>query len=148
MSDTNLEQRVEELEEKVRYLESKVTPEPEMTVRLYVRQQGWTSAPSVGKQIGVWGRFGQGNATLTLEPGRYTLLETYTIKTEDYGVVRWIMIKTGIGDRTTTSDGFAWLPVEPKLVDAENLYNQLRDSFPDTEVDDYTDSIWTQMKKA
>ena len=94
------------------------------------------------------GRFGQGNATLTLEPGRYTLLETYTIKTEDYGVVRWIMIKTGIGDRTTTSDGFAWLPVEPKLVDAENLYNQLRDSFPDTEVDDYTDSIWTQMKKA
>lgn len=124
---------------------SKLEGSDNVMVKLYIRQKGWTSAPNPEHMIGPNGRFGESVATLALEPGEYVYWDSYTVQTVDYGVVRWLQIRCDVSDTTHTADGFAWLPVDPMIVDAEALYKALEDDNT-IQVDEYTKRVWDHMK--
>ena len=142
-ANTNLDKRVDRLEYQMRRLAGK----GDIIVTLYSNQQGWSSAPSELFQIGPNGGFGESTPVWTIGKGDYTVLETYEVETFDYGKVRWVKLRTGLNDETTTPDQFAWMPVNPELLDAEELYEQLRQQDQDAKVDDYTQGIWDSMKE-
>ena len=142
-ANTKLENRVESLEYQMKRLVGKGN----VLITLYHNQQGWSSAPHKDFVIGMMGEFGQSVPVWTLSAGEYVVQETYEVHTEDYGKVRWLKIRTGMDDPCTTPDQFAWLPVEPTLVDAEELYEQLKVADPEVQVDDYTQSVWDGMKE-
>ena len=136
-----LRERVNELEDRVAKLEGK---EPIM-VELYVRQSGWTASPSPTHMIGPKGNFGETTATLALDSGKYAYLDSYVVSTADHGNVRWLKIRCDVGDVTVTDDRFAWLPVDPNIVNAESLYEALQGDDDEVVVDDYTQSVWDNM---
>ena len=138
--NSNLKKRIDELEK------ARVAPEEAVRVHFYDRTPAWTSAPHPETEVGQFGEFGQaGPSILAIEPGDYVLLNTYAIKTDDYGQIRWLQVRTALGDGTVTPDGFAWLPVQPHQVDAEALYKALQEQDPEVEIDEYTASVWENM---
>ena len=141
-ANTNLDKRVDRLEYEMRRLAGK----GDIIITLYSNQQGWSSAPSELFQIGPNGGFGESTPVWTIGKGEYTVLETYEVETFDYGEVRWVKLRTGLNDETTTPDQFAWMPVNPELLDAQELYDQLCAKDQETKVDDYTQGIWDSMK--
>ena len=142
--------RMMEIEEQVKKLSKrvdKIDGADEILVELFSRQSGWTSAPSPQHSIGPKGRFGEKDATLALEAGKYVYLHSYGVDTVDFGRVRWLQIRCEYGDPTHTSDGFAWIPVDPYLVNAESLYEDLKHDNT-VQVDEYTNRVWEHMKSS
>ena len=131
---TDIEGRLDEIEKRLLYI-----PDTGMDilVTLYSQQRAWTTAPREDEYIGRHGNAGEGHATLSLAPGGYQLVATHTVKTSDYGAVRWLKLRCGYGDTTTTNDGFAWVWANPDLMDCEGLYRDLK-----VDVDDYTKWRW------
>ena len=156
MSDEMLLERIEFLEEEVKDAHSAIArltsrvaelksggeQEPQLNIRLYCRQGAYTSAPSRGSKIGKFGRMGQSASTLALNGGTYPVLDTYTLETEDLGTVRWVKVRCGQTDPTSTNDGFAYVPVKASLVNAEDFYNELMDMDDAIQLDDVTKANW------
>ena len=134
--------RIESLEKKVDYLFKMVMGDVLSVIELYpIQQEGWTSAPAVGTEIGLNGDMGQnGPGTLALPHGHYAVVETREYETADHGKVRWVRLRCGAADPTETSDGWAWAPVRPTLMDAGQLYQDLQ-MMPD----DFTTKVWEEL---
>lgn len=145
-------ERIAELEERMSLAEQAIEqmmPHQPIAVHIYDRTHGWSSAPNQNMgEVGIYGQWGQqGDGVWEIEPGDYLLLNTYDIATQDFGQVRWVQIRTNSLDHCSTPDGFAWLPVNPKVMDAEALYRELNaQSRTEVPVDDYTQGIWDGMK--
>ena len=147
---TQLKRRLTEQDKRIDALEYHMKRQigtGNILVTLYVNQSGWSSAPSEHFVVDPLGNFGETVPVWTINKGEYVLMETYEVHTADHGKVRWIKIRTKMDDPTTTPDQFAWMPVNPKLQDCEELYEQLKAKDSDTEVDEYTQSIWDGMKE-
>ena len=134
---------VSDLRARVMKLESKnALSDTGLTIELYCKQEGWSSAPHPDTVISSGGGMGTSTLVWSLEEGRYMVLDTYELDTKDFGIVRWVQIRCDLEDPTRTNDGFAYLPVKPELVDAEGLYNQLMDADEDVYPDDFTAFVW------
>ena len=108
-------QRIEELNSEIVSLKDRVTkleiivntltPNDPISVDLYDQTHAWSAAPNPEDgEIGKYGEWGQaGEPIWALNPGSYLLMNTFTIKTVDYGEIRWLQIRTVANDPSMTT---------------------------------------------